>query len=213
MKLFTFLFIIFISIIIIITCAYYKTTQEGLTNNNTIILMGDSILNNTNYVSSGHSIYDILKTKTNNVINLAKDGATISDLYTQLELIPIELNNNNTYIFISAGGNNILTKQTNNEIETLFDKYMLFLKTLRVKLNNTKINILNLYLPSNPQFQSYKTIIDKWNLLINNNSNKIGEMYNVLDIHSLLTNSEDFVNDIEPSAISSNKIANLIYIT
>ena len=45
--------------------------------------MGDSVLNNSNYVPEGKSVYDNLKTKLNNVLNVAKDGATINDLYLQ----------------------------------------------------------------------------------------------------------------------------------
>jgi len=178
--------------------------------------MGDSVLNNANYVPAGNSVYDYLKKKLNKVINLAKDGATINDLYTQLDKIPVDLNNTDTYIFISAGGNDILNKRTElttNEIRRLFDTYMDFLKALRVKLASTKINIINLYLPTNPRFQSYKTSIEQWNELINQYSDKIGEMYNVVDLHSLLTTPEDFVYDIEPSESASNKIANLIALT
>lgn len=212
----TTILIIIISLVIIFSCAYFKSLKEGLTNNNTVILMGDSVLNNSNYVSAGNSVYDYLKKKLNKVINLAKDGATINDLYTQLDKIPVELNNTNTYIFISAGGNDILNKRTElttNEIRRLFDTYMDFLKALRAKLGSTKINIINLYLPTNPRFQSYKTSIDQWNQLINQYSNKIGEMYNVVDLYSLLTTPEDFVYDIEPSESASNKIANLIALT
>lgn len=205
--------IIFISIVIIISCAYFKSLKEGLTNNNNIILMGDSVLNNSNYVSEGKSVYDNLKTKLNNVLNVAKDGATINDLYLQLDEIPIELNNTKTYIFISAGGNNILNKQTNTDINQLFTNYLDFLRALRVKLSNVQINIMNLYLPANPRFQSYKKSIDEWNNLINKNSSNVGEMYNVIDINSLLTNSSDFVYDIEPSESGSEKIANIIYLT
>jgi len=212
----TTILIIIISLGIIFSCAYFKSLKEGLTNNNTVILMGDSVLNNANYVPAGNSVYDYLKKKLNKVINLAKDGATINDLYTQLDKIPVDLNNTDTYIFISAGGNDILNKRTElttNEIRRLFDTYMDFLKALRVKLASTKINIINLYLPTNPRFQSYKTSIDQWNELINQYSDKIGEMYNVVDLHSLLTTPEDFVYDIEPSESASNKIANLIALT
>ena len=175
--------------------------------------MGDSVLNNSNYVPEGKSVYDNLKTKLNNVLNVAKDGATINDLYLQLEKIPIELNSSETFIFISAGGNNILNKQTNTDINQLFNSYMDFFNALRVKLSNVKINIMNLYLPANPRFQSYKKTIDQWNNLINKNSSKVGEMYNVVDLNSLLTNSSDFVYDIEPSESGSEKIANIIYLT
>jgi hypothetical protein len=205
--------IIFISIVIIFSCAYFKSLKEGLTNNNNIILIGDSVLNNSNYVSEGKSVYDNLKTKLNNVLNVAKDGATINDLYLQLDEIPIELNNTETYIFISAGGNNILNKQTNTDITQLFNSYMDFLNALRVKLSNVQINIMNLYLPANPRFQSYKKSIDQWNNLINKNSSNVGKMYNVIDINSLLTTSSDFVYDIEPSETGSEKIANIIYLT
>lgn len=213
---FTTILIIVISLVIVFSCAYFKSLKEGLTNNNTVILMGDSALNNANYVPEGKSVYDYLKKKINKVINLAKDGATINDLYTQLDKIPVDLNNSNTYIFISAGGNDILNKRTelsSAEIRRLFDTYMDFLKALRAKLGSTKINIVNLYLPSNPRFQSYKTSIDQWNQLINQYSNKIGEMYNVIDFHGLLTTPEDFVYDIEPSESASNKISILIALT
>jgi hypothetical protein len=203
--------IVSLLIIIIFTCAYFNSSKEGLTNNNNIILIGDSILNNSIYVPNGESVFDYLKKDTNNVLNVAKDGATISDIYTQLDNIPLKYNDSNTYLFISIGGNNILN--TNVNIPALFNKYLEFLKALRVKLGNTNINILNLYLPANPRFNSYKSKIEQWNQLINKYSNKVGEMYNVIDIYSLLKQPEDFVYDIEPSAVASQKIANIIFLT
>jgi len=210
------LFIIIISTIIILGCAYFKSLREGLTNNDNIVLIGDSILNNANYVPSGKSVFDIIKTRTNNILNVAKDGATIIDLYEQLDKIPVELNKSETYLFISIGGNDILNKRVtldSVEVTKLFNNYMEFLKALRIKLGNTKINIMNLYLPSNPRYQSYKSSIDQWNKLIDINSNKIGEMYNVIGLNNLLISPEDFVYDIEPSESASEKIANLIYLT
>ena len=210
------IFIIIISIIIIIGCAYFKSLKEGLTNINNIVLIGDSILNNSNYVPSGKSVVDILKTKTQKVFNFAKDGATISDCYGQLDKISIELNKPETFVFISAGGNDILNKRgqlTSAEIRKIFNDYMDFIKALRVKLSNSKINILNLYMPSNPRYQSYKSSIDLWNQLLKEYSSKIGEMYNVVNMDTLLTSPEDFVYDIEPSEIASQKIAEVIYLT
>jgi len=211
-------FVITISIVIIFSCAYFHSlkVKEGLTNNNTVILMGDSVLNNSNYVSSGKSVVDILKTKTNNILNVSKDGDTINDLYSQLDKIPIDLNRVDTYIFISAGGNDILNKRANltsAEVIKLFNTYMEFLKAFRAKLGSTKLNIMNLYLPANPRYQSYKQLIDQWNDLINKYSNGVGEMYNVIDLNSVLKSPNDFVYDIEPSELASDKIANLIYLT
>jgi hypothetical protein len=210
------IFIVIISIIIIVGCAYFKSFKEGLTNNDKIVLIGDSVLNNSNYVPAGKSVFDVLKTKTQNVFNFAKDGATISDCYGQLDKIPTELNTTETYIFISAGGNDILNKRgqlTTAEIKKLFNDYMDFLKALRVKLGSAKINILNLYMPANPRYQSYKSSIDQWNQLIKDYSSKIGEMYTVVGLDGLLTTPNDFVYDIEPSETASEKIANVIYLT
>jgi len=64
--------IIIISIVIIFSCAYFKSLKEGLTNNDTVILMGDSVLNNANYVPSGKSVYDSLKSKLSKVIFINK---------------------------------------------------------------------------------------------------------------------------------------------
>ena len=215
-SIYTFLIISF-SIIIIFRCAYFHSLKkEGLTNNNRIILMGDSVLNNSNYVSSGKSVENMLKTKTNNILNVSKDGSTINDLYSQLDKIPIGLDNAETYIFISAGGNDILNKRsslTSAEITKLFNTYRDFFKAFRTKLGSAKLNIINLYLPANPRYQSYKTQIDFWNELINKYSNGVGEMYNVIDLNSVLKSPNDFVYDIEPSELGSEKIANLIYLT
>lgn len=216
MKKFQKIAIITISIIIIFICAYSKSIKEGLTNNDNIVLLGDSVLNNSNYVPQGASVADILQTKTSNVFNFSKDGATINDLYAQLDKIPQNLNSSETYVFISAGGNNILNKGgqiDSAKIKQLFDTYMNFVKALRVKLGSVKINILDLYLPANPRYESYKKSIDQWNKLIKEYSDKIGEMYNVIDMNTLLTTPEDFIYDIEPSELGSKKIANAIYYT
>ena len=212
----TSIIIIIVSIIVIFSCAYFKSLKEGLTNNDNIILIGDSILNNSNYVSEGKSVFDILKTKTNKVFNVAKDGATISDLYSQLDKIPLDLNMSETYVFISTGGNDILNKRSQldeTELVSLFNSYKNFISALRAKLGSVKINIMNLYLPSNPRYQSYKTSVEIWNKLIQENSNKIGEIYNVIDLNKILVTPADFVYDIEPSDLGSEKIANIIYLT
>jgi lysophospholipase L1-like esterase len=219
MKNFKTLFIILVSIFIIVSCAFFKSFKEGLTNNDNnynIVLIGDSVLNNSNYVPSGKSVVDNLKTKTTKVFDFAKDGATINDSYSQLDKIPVDLNKTETFIFISAGGNDILNNRgqlTSPEIRRLFDNYMEFLKAVRTKFGSAKINVLNLYLPSNPRYQTYKTSIEQWNQLIKEYSSKIGEMYNVINLDTLLTTPQDFVYDIEPSEFASQKIANAIYLT
>lgn len=212
------LLILIILLYIIIACAYYNTIKETFTNNKTIILMGDSILNNSNYVKQGESVFDLLKIKTNKVLNIAKDNATINDLYNQLDEITYDLNTEDTYIFISAGGNNILnrtTQITNDDLTKIFNNYKKFLNSLKTKLTNVKINILNLYLPTNSRYQIYNSIINTWNQLIEQtyNSNTNNLIYSIVDIHSLLTQPSDFVYGYEPSSKASAKLANTIYLT
>jgi lysophospholipase L1-like esterase len=112
------------------------------------------------------------------------------------------LNTPETYIFISVGGNNILNirgQMNSSDIRKLFNDYMEFLKALKVKLNNAHINILNLYIPANASYKSYKSSIDEWNKLIKENSNRTTENYNVIHLDTLLTSPDDFVYEIEPS--------------
>jgi lysophospholipase L1-like esterase len=208
--------IIIISIIVIFSCAFVKTIREGLTPNNNIILIGDSVLNNSAFVPAGKSVFDYLKQKTNNVFNFAKDGATIQDCYDQLDKILQDFNNTNTYLFISVGGNDILNLRgqlSSSEIDDLFRKYLDFINALKAKLGSVNINICNLYKPVDPRYQIYQSTIDQWNQLIQKSSNRVGAMYNVVDIYSLLKDPNDFIYGIEPSAESSVKIANIIFIT
>ena len=49
--------------------------------------------------------------------------------------------------------------------------------------------------------------------MLEQNSDTIGQMYNVIDLYSLLNEPNDFVYGYEPSATASAKIANIIYLT
>jgi hypothetical protein len=185
---------------------------NNITNNithNTIILLGDSMLNNSNYVQQ--SIPQMLLMKTPNVLNLATDGSLINGCYSQINKIPIELNNSNSYMFISVGGNNILnTKGTvdTSVIHTLFNEYMALLQFIKTKLPTVILTVLNLYLPTNSQYKSYADYVHIWNSLIQTNAYTL---YNVIDTNNLLTQSADFIYGIEPSEIGGEKIANAIY--
>lgn len=211
------IFIILLSITIIITCAYVNTiTKEGLTNENTIILLGDSVLNNAIYVPPDQSVEAYLKQYTNNLYNYAKDGATIPDIYSQIEKISLQFNKITSFLFISAGGNDILNKSkelTEDQINALFKQYMDVIQAIRKKLPSINITILNLYQPTDPRYQVYKPSIDKWNTLIQESSTKVGEMYNVIDLNAILDNANDFIYEIEPSPTASQKIANVIYLS
>jgi lysophospholipase L1-like esterase len=179
------------------------SNREGFSTNNQIILMGDSILKNDDYVKS--SVYDELTKKTKNVINLAKDNSRIIDLYEQLSEISLEMNTKNTYVFISIGGNDILTHKN---VGLLFQQFSLFLKSLRKKLSNVNLFIMNLYVPANEKYKIYESNIKKWNDYLDKNA--LIYNYKVKDLFNLLVLPEDFVYNIEPSETASKKIANQI---
>ena len=58
---------------------------------NSIVLIGDSILENTNYVQEYYNVESSIKQQHYNVINLAKDNATIEDVKTQLYFLDKKL--------------------------------------------------------------------------------------------------------------------------
>jgi hypothetical protein len=210
--------IIVIAIVVIVVCAFNKTVKEGLTNNDNIFLIGDSVLNNSNYVGFNETVESYLKeiSGVGHIYNLAQDDATITSCYTQLEKIPTEFNTTNTYIFISAGGNNLLKEKTNldtNIVTKLFNDYWNFIHSVKIKLPNAHIIILNMYLPYGSRYQSYKSSVEEWNSLIVANMDKDGIAYNIIDLYKALKSAEDFVYDIEPSPTASKKIAGAIYAT
>lgn len=218
-------FIFFVVLIFFINYYDYKKinllNNEGFQNSNrTIVLMGDSIIKNNAYSSDGRGIDDILIERTNNnTFCYAKDNAKIVDIYRQIGEIPIELNSVKTTIFISAGGNDILSyyNENSNDDETtsfvkmVFSYYTKLIKNIHTKLPNSQIILLDIYYPNSIKYKQYHYIIKEWNWMIynyatQNNNNITG----VIKISNLLTQSEDFTLSIEPSSIGGTKIADAI---
>ena len=194
-----------------------------MTNNDTIVLIGDSILNNNMYVPIGNSVADNIKLlHGNNVIIGAKDNATIDTCYQQLTINNI-VNSENYFLFISIGGNDILNnsgsfvnslndknknKNKNNKFNNLKKKYIELIDSIKEKYPKIKINLLNLYFPTDEKYNKYEKIIIEWNKMISSLCSK--NKYNLLRLDNLLTNASDFTHEIEPSSIGSEKIAKLI---
>mgnify|MGYP005732508925 CR=1 FL=1 len=61
-----------------------KRVVESLSNNDNIVLMGDSIFANDIYVERGDSVGDMLQDRHGNVLVVAQDNAIINDLNYQL---------------------------------------------------------------------------------------------------------------------------------
>ena len=192
-----------------------KQNQNQNKARKNIVLLGDSILNNSVYTFPKDSVPSLIsqqleKSPEKTLYNLAKDGATINDCVNQLDAFPFELNNPETSVFISAGGNDILNgRRTETEkIDKLFAKYMDFIKSVKTKLNKTNIVLLKLYYPVKPSYKKYYPAVTQWNQLLVKNSSAFG--YKLLETDKLIILEEDIVYDIEPSAKGGKKIASAV---
>ena len=180
-------------------------------NNKKIVLLGDSILENSSYASP--CILDILQNTSFSVLALAQDNATIESTYLQLHDLPSSLNNRNTFIFVSVGGNDILKKYVYKDIQNdkhqnitnIFHEYKSLILSLKTKMNLSNIILLNIYYPYSSYYKSYYSLIREWNELLKDFCLKNG--FKLLNIAEYMKSEEDFSFDIEPSSIGSQKIS------
>ena len=212
-----YLYIFILSIFII--GISYKKTIEGFNSDKMYVLMGDSILKNNAYVADGKSVETLIGDRNKQIITLAEDHSKISDMFMQVNKLPIELNNSNTYIFLSAGGNNILAHYVDQNqdvtdtsiLNPMFSAYKNLIKSIQTRLPNAKIVLLDIYYPDNLQYKQFHSIIKEWNeMLYEFANNKKNNIYKVIRISNYLTKKEDFSFGIEPSSSGGKKIAELI---
>ena len=200
-------------ILFIILYFYFSFYRENLTNmnNKKIVLLGDSILENSSYANP--CILEILQNTSFSVLALAQDNATIESTYLQLHDLPSSLNNRNTFIFVSVGGNDILKKYVYKDIQNdkhknitnIFHEYKSLILSLKTKMNLSNIILLNIYYPHSSYYKSYYLLIREWNELLKEFCLKNG--FKLLNIAESMTAEEDFSFDIEPSSIGSQKIS------
>ena len=125
---------IFVLLSIIIFGMYYKSVNskkvvESLSNNDNIVLMGDSIFANDIYVERGDSVGDMLQDKHGNVLVVAQDNAVINDLDYQFSKIPSKFDSSKTKIIVSVGGNDLLNQymmsdvSKTDHVNTIFNRY------------------------------------------------------------------------------------------
>jgi hypothetical protein len=200
---------------------YSKTIFEGINSDNkndNIVLIGDSILKNNYYVGNDKSVEEIFYRKTNTrAICYAINDSKIYDIYSQVNRIPLELNNSKTTIFISAGGNDILEKyvERNNQdlhdfdgLNTFLNSYKKLIETIKHKMDKCRIVILDVYYPTSTYYLPYKDIIKEWNNKLYNYAEE--QKIDILQISDILTDSKDFIFDIEPSEIGGDKLVDAI---
>jgi len=216
---------IFILLCFIVAVSYYTTymsskhmSEESFNSDKqTFVLLGDSILKNDAYVSDGKSVDDILLERTNNkTICLAVDHSKIVDIYSQVNKIPEDLNSNYTTIFLSAGGNDILTHyvdQSNDSsdvsiLKTMFGAYKKLIKGIQNKFPKANLVLLDIYYPNNMTYKQYHSVIDSWNKMVYEYASK--NNLSVLKISGVLTQPDDFSFGMEPSATGSRKLVDTI---
>lgn len=189
---------------------FSPSLKEGLLSksNKNIVLLGDSILYNNSFVKKGNSVQDFLeknKNKNITIYNYAKNEETINGIYQQLSKINSDLNSENTTLFLSVGGNDILQMYTTKaSIKTLFESYKTLIKAIKTKLPLTKLVLLNIYQPI--KLPEYSGKIQEWNTLL---TTEYG-YFSILDLTQILYKPIDFTHEIEPSSTGGEKISNKI---
>lgn len=213
-----FYFYIFILLTFIFIMSYINTYREPFNSGKqTIVLLGDSIFQNKAYVSTGKSVEELFREKTDNkTICLAVDHSKIIDIYSQIEKIPDELNNGYTNVFLSAGGNDILTHYVDqgNDItdtqflDSMFSEYKNLLKSIYERIPDANIVLLDIYYPNNSTYAKYQHIISEWNKKIYDFARE--NNYSVIRVSTIITKPEDFAFGIEPSQSGGQKLVQAI---
>ena len=187
-----------------------------------IVLLGDSILKNNSYVPDGKAVDNILEErslkndKNIELYSLAENNSKIVDVYSQINKIPLDINNKSTNIFLSSGGNDILSFYVDQHgdttdtgfLNTMLAAYKKLVKSIQTRMNLCQIVLLDVYYPTCNQFAQYKPILEEWNSLIANyaRENSLG----LLQISQIVTSNDDFTLGIEPSEKGGEKIAQSI---
>ena len=187
-----------------------------------IVLLGDSILKNNSYVPNGKAVDNILQERSlkndKNIefYSLAENNSKIVDVYSQINKMPLDINIKSTTIFLSSGGNDILSFYVDQHgdtsdtgfLNTMLAAYKKLVKSIQTRMDLCQIVLLDVYYPTCNQFAQYKPILEEWNKLISDFSST--NNIQVINISNILTESTDFTLNIEPSETGGDKIANQI---
>jgi len=210
------LFIIIISYWNTYCSSFIESFSSNTKGNKTIVLLGDSILKNNSYVSDGKSVDNMIEERNPSIFSLAVNNSKIVDVYGQINKIPLDINSSSTFIFLSSGGNDILSFYVDQHgdttdtgfLNTMLAAYKKLVKSIQTRMDKCQIVILDIYYPTSNQFAQYRPIIEEWNTLIANyaRENSLG----LLKISQKVTSSDDFTLGIEPSEKGGAKIAQQI---
>jgi lysophospholipase L1-like esterase len=183
---------------------------EKINQPSNIIFLGDSILNNSAFVFKHQTVFNQLKQALNpNTIltSFAKNGAIMSNMSFQISQLPVHLDSPKTSIFVSIGGNDLIQSQTTKQ---LIKQHTTHIKTIAMHMPTSYIYILNLYSPVERKYDSFTTTIQDWNNKLRKHYYDNSKNITMVDISSTVSLSNDFVQDIEPSAEGGKKIVEIM---
>ena len=203
-------------------CSSFIESFSSNKSSRAIVLLGDSILKNNSYVPNGKAVDNILEErslkndKNIELYSLAENNSKIVDVYSQINKIPLSINNKSTTIFLSSGGNDILSFYVDQQgdptdtefLNTMLADYKKLIKSIQTRMDLCQIVLLDVYYPTSNQFAQYKPILEQWNSLIATyaRENSLG----LLQISQIVTSNDDFTLGIEPSEKGGEKIAQSI---
>jgi hypothetical protein len=212
--------LIFLSFILLIVIfgllLFQEESKESFSTSTVIVLLGDSILKNESYVKTGLSVCEYVKSKTSSTYCYAMNDSTIVDVYSQLEQIPLDLNDPNCSIFLSIGGNDILTNHIEDKesLRPMFIAYTKLIRSIKTKMDKSKLFLVNIYYPSNLKYSQYTPILAEWNKMIDDYAyDSTNNIAGVVRLNELLREKSDFTHEIEPSESGGLKIAQAILAT
>ena len=203
-------------------CSSFIESFSSNKSSRAIVLLGDSILKNNSYVPDGKAVDNIIEErvlkndKNIELYSLAENNSKIVDVYSQINKIPLDINNKSTTIFLSSGGNDILSFYVDQNgdtsdtgfLNTMLAAYKKLVKAIQTRVDLCQIVLLDVYYPTSNQFAQYKPILEEWNGLIADyaRENSLG----LLQISQIVTSNDDFTLGIEPSEKGGEKIAQSI---
>ena len=135
-----------------------RNKQDKIDKQCIVYCVGDSMLNNARYVDANESVLANL-TKDNNTNTtdtgtgtnfkfkmLAKDGARITDAFSQIDTINGDINGICHCIVLSAGGNDLLAED--GEPREIFQQFLDLVKSIHIKFGDAiPLIVLGLYYP------------------------------------------------------------------
>jgi len=198
------------------------SSNYSSSSSKSIVLLGDSILKNNSYVPNGKAVDNIIQErslkndKNIELYSLAENNSKIVDVYSQINKIPLSINNKSTIIFLSSGGNDILSFYVDQQgdtsdtgfLNTMLADYKKLIKSIQTRMDLCQIVLLDIYYPTSKQFAQYKPILEKWNSLIADYARE--NSFGLLQISHVVTSDDDFTLGIEPSEKGGEKIAQSI---